>query len=148
MVQSYRRLEALNILNGTTTTDGVPSVANIEECIIRQLATSGARSGVEEVAEQVINQLVRTLYDLPCLKECKEMKRYATMCAGLAWVCLARNTPLVLDVAQDMEFRREVHSRHHSSSNPNGTRIKSVLWPGLREGYQGSCLHKAVVITV
>ncbi|XP_035721614.1 uncharacterized protein LOC118441395 isoform X1 [Vespa mandarinia] len=146
MVQTYRRLEALNILNGTTTS--VPSVANIEECIIRQLATSGAQSGVEEVAEQVINQLERTLYDLPCLKECTEIKRYASMCAGLAWVCLARNTPLVLDVAQDIEFRKEVHLRHHSSSNPNGTRIKSVLWPGLREGYQGSCLHKAVVITV
>ncbi|XP_015184847.1 PREDICTED: uncharacterized protein LOC107070830 [Polistes dominula] len=146
MIQTYRRIEALNILNGTTS--GVPSVANIEECIIRQLATSGAHSGIQEVAEQVINQLERTLYDLPCLKECREIKRYTSMCASLAWVCLARGTPLVLDVAQDIEFRREVHSRHHSSPNPNGTRIKSVLWPGLREGYQGSCLHRAVVITV
>ncbi|KAK2587701.1 hypothetical protein KPH14_003816 [Odynerus spinipes] len=146
MVQTYRRLEALHILNGST--NSVSSVGNMEECIRRQLATSGAQTGVREVAEQVIGQLERTLYDIPCLKKCMEIKRYASMSANLAWACLARSTPLVLDVAQDIEFRKEVHSRHHSSPNPNGTRIKSVLWPGLREGYQGSCLHRAIVVTV
>lgn len=123
------------------------TIPELEECIKRQLATSGAQTGCREVAEQVVNQLERTLYDFPCLRDCTEVKSYAIACSSLAWACLARSTPLVLDVAQNLEFRREVHVRHHSSLNPHGTRIRSVLWPGLREGYQGPCLHRAVVLT-
>ncbi|XP_014470759.1 PREDICTED: uncharacterized protein LOC106742384 [Dinoponera quadriceps] len=154
MVQTSRRLEALKILNGAaaaaasgvqTTTAAV--TPELEECIKRQLATSGAQTGSREVAEQVVSQLERTLYDFPCLRGCAEVKSYASACSSLAWACLARSTPLVLDVAQDLEFRRDVHVRHHASPNPHGTRIRSVLWPGLREGCQGPCLHRAVVLT-
>ncbi|XP_017796674.1 PREDICTED: uncharacterized protein LOC108577954 [Habropoda laboriosa] len=145
MIQTSRYLEAVKILNGTaTTTQATPE---LEECVKRQLATSGARTGSREVAEQVVNQLERTLYDFPCLRGCAEVKNYANACSSLAWACLARATPLVLDVAQALEFRRELHLRHHASPEPNGTRIKTVLWPGLREGCQGPCLHKAVVLT-
>ncbi|KAH0956310.1 hypothetical protein HN011_008082 [Eciton burchellii] len=147
MVQTSRRLQALKILNGAATIQTTGSTQQLEECIKRQLATSGAQTGSREVAEQVINQLERTLYDFPCLRDCVEVKSYATACSTLAWACLARATPLVLDVAQGSDFRREVHVRHHASPNPHGTRIKSVLWPGLREGCQGPCLHRAVVLT-
>jgi len=147
MVQTSRRLQALKILNGAATMQTTGSTQQLEECIKRQLATSGAQTGSREVAEQVINQLERTLYDFPCLRGCVEVKSYATACSTLAWACLARATPLVLDVAQGSDFRREVHVRHHASPNPHGTRIRSVLWPGLREGCQGPCLHRAVVLT-
>ncbi|XP_076240641.1 uncharacterized protein LOC143183101 [Calliopsis andreniformis] len=145
-VQTSRYLEALKVLNGTTATTQV--TPGLEECVKRQLATSGARTGSQEVAEQVVSQLERTLYDFPCLRECSEVKNYAIACSSLAWACLARATPLVLDVAQFLEFRREVHARHHASPNPNGTKIKTVLWPGLREGCQGPYLHRAVVLTI
>ncbi|XP_054001998.1 uncharacterized protein LOC128888857 [Hylaeus anthracinus] len=145
MIQTSRYLEALKVLNGGTTAQS--ATPGLEECVKRQLATSGARTGSQEVAEQVVSQLERTLYDFPCLQGCAEVKNYATACSNLAWACLARATPLVLDVAQALEFRREVHVRHHASPAPNGTRIKTVLWPGLREGCQGPCLHRAVVLT-
>ncbi|XP_061941884.1 uncharacterized protein LOC108000270 isoform X1 [Apis cerana] len=145
MIQTSRYLEAVKILNGTSTT--AQTTPELEECVKRQLATSGARTGSREVAEQVVTQLERTLYDFPCLRGCAEVKNYACACSSLAWACLARVTPLVLDVAQALEFRRDVHLRHHASPNPNGTRIKTVLWPGLREGCQGPCLRKAVVLT-
>ncbi|EFN72201.1 hypothetical protein EAG_12846 [Camponotus floridanus] len=147
MVQTSRRLEALKILNGAAAPQTLGTTPELEECIKRQLATSGAQTGSHEVAEQVVNQLERTLYDFPCLRGCTEVKSYATACSTLAWACLARSTPLVLDVAQGLEFRREVHVRHHASPNPHGIRIRSVLWPGLREGCQGPCLHRAVVTT-
>ncbi|XP_029172287.1 uncharacterized protein LOC114941462 [Nylanderia fulva] len=147
MVQTSRRLEALKILNGAAASQSSATSPELEECIKRQLATSGAKTGSREVAEQVVSQLERTLYDFPCLRSCAEVKSYATACSTLAWACLARSTPLVLDVAQSLEFRREVHVRHHASPNPHGTRIRSVLWPGLREGCQGPCLHRAVVMT-
>ncbi|XP_020284409.1 uncharacterized protein LOC109855037 isoform X2 [Pseudomyrmex gracilis] len=146
MVQTSRRLEALKILNGAAAVSQT-ATPELEECIKRQLAISGAQTGSREVAEQVVNQLERTLYDFPCLRGCPEVKSYATACSTLAWACLARSTPLVLDVAQSLEFRREIHVRHHASPNPHGTRIQSVLWPGLREGCQGPCLHRAVVLT-
>lgn len=147
MVQTSRRLEALKILNGAAATQTAAATPELEECIKRQLATSGAQTGSREVAEQVVSQLERTLYDFPCLRGCAEVKSYATACSTLAWACLARSTPLVLDAAQSLEFRREVHVRHHASPNPHGTRIRSVLWPGLRKGCQGPCLHRAVVLT-
>ncbi|XP_033344258.1 uncharacterized protein LOC117230682 [Bombus vosnesenskii] len=145
IIQTSRYLQAMKILNGTAATE--QATPELEECVKRQLATSGARTGSREVAEQVVNQLERTLYDFPCLRGCVEVKNYADACSSLAWACLARVTPLVLDVAQALEFRREIHLRHHASPDPNGTRIKTVLWPGLREGCQGPCLHKAVVLT-
>ncbi|KAK9298394.1 hypothetical protein QLX08_008293 [Tetragonisca angustula] len=145
MIQTSRYLEAMKILNGTAAT--VQATPELEECAKRQLATSGARTGSREVAEQVVNQLERTLYDFPCLRGCAEVKSYADACSSLAWASLARVTPLVLDVAQALEFRRDIHLRHHASPDPNGTRIKTVLWPGLREGCQGPCLRKAVVLT-
>ncbi|XP_043600611.1 uncharacterized protein LOC122575575 isoform X2 [Bombus pyrosoma] len=145
IIQTSRYLQAMKILNGTAATE--QATPELEECVKRQLATSGARTGSREVAEQVVNQLERTLYDFPCLRGCVEVKNYADACSSLAWACLARVTPLVLDVAQALEFRREIHLRHHASPDPNGTRIKTVLWPGLREGCQGPCLRKAVVLT-
>ncbi|KYM88921.1 hypothetical protein ALC53_02687 [Atta colombica] len=147
MVQTSRRLEALKILNGVTTAQTAEASPELEECIKRQLAISGVQTGSREVAEQVVSQLERTLYDFPCLRGCAEVKSYATACSTLAWACLARSTPLVLDVAQSLEFRREVQVRHHASPDPHGTRIRSVLWPGLREGCQGPCLHRAIVLT-
>ncbi|XP_043265992.1 uncharacterized protein LOC122405374 [Colletes gigas] len=146
MIQTSRYLEALKVLNGAGTATHT-ATPGLEECVKRQLATSGARTGSREVAEQVVSQLERTLYDFPCLRGSAEVKSYAIACSSLAWACLSRATPLVLDVAQALEFRRDLHIRHHGSPNPNGTRIKTVLWPGLREGCQGPCLHRAVVLT-
>ncbi|XP_034193658.2 uncharacterized protein LOC117610413 isoform X1 [Osmia lignaria lignaria] len=146
-IQTSRYLEVVKILNGSSTANA-RTTPDLEECVKRQLATSGAETGCREVAEQVVNQLERTLYDFPCLRGSSEVKKYAIGCSSLAWACLARATPLVLDVAHSVEFRREVHVRHHASPDPNGTRIKAVLWPGLREDCQGPCLHKAVVLTI
>ncbi|XP_043485283.1 uncharacterized protein LOC122513097 isoform X2 [Leptopilina heterotoma] len=153
IIQTSRRLEAIKILNGTSsqainTGNSSEVSSELEECIRRQLATSGAQTGIHDVTEQILSQLKRTLYDFPCLKSCLEIKTYANICSSLAWVCLARPIPLVLDVAQGVEFRRELHARHHSSPNPNGSRIRSVLWPGLRQGCQGPCLHRAIVTTI
>ncbi|XP_016841349.1 uncharacterized protein LOC100122845 [Nasonia vitripennis] len=147
ILQASRRIEALKVLNGGNSQSQASAPPDLEDCIRRQLATIGAQSGAREVAHQVTSQLERTLHDFPCLRNSAEVRKYALSCSRLAWVCLARTTPLVLDVAQGVEFRREVHARHHSSPNPNGSRIKAVLWPGLREGCQGPYLHRAVVVT-
>ncbi|KAL7286149.1 hypothetical protein TKK_0019558 [Trichogramma kaykai] len=148
IVQSSRRIEALRALNGENTAIQASAPYELEDCIRRQLATVGAQSGAREVAHQVTAQLERTLYDFPCLRNNAEIRKYALACSRLAWACLARTTPLVLDVAQSSEFRKEWHARHRSSSDPHGTRIKAVLWPGLRQGNcQGPCLHRAVVLT-
>ncbi|XP_023313562.1 uncharacterized protein LOC106648744 [Trichogramma pretiosum] len=148
IVQSSRRIEALRALNGENTAIQASAPYELEDCIRRQLATVGAQSGAREVAHQVTAQLERTLYDFPCLRNNAEIRKYALACSRLAWACLARTTPLVLDVAQSSDFRKEWHARHRSSSDPHGARIKAVLWPGLRQGNcQGPCLHRAVVLT-
>ncbi|XP_011500419.1 PREDICTED: uncharacterized protein LOC105364228 [Ceratosolen solmsi marchali] len=147
ILQASRRVEALKILNGSNAQSQLSAPADLEDSIRHQLATVGAQSGIREVGHQVVTQLDRILYDFPCLKNSSEMKKYALSCSRLAWTCLSRATPLVLDDNRSIEFRREIHVRHHSSPKPTGNRIKAVLWPALREGLQGPFLHKAVVLT-
>ena len=146
IVQASRRLESIKILNG-----GGPQEAtappDLEQCIRRQLATVGAQSGAREVTHQVIKQLERTLHDFPCLKSCSEIGKYAMACSRLAWACLARSAPLLLDMARCQNFDPEIHLRHRSSWNMKSQRIKVILWPGLKQSPQGPYLHKTVVMT-
>ena len=129
----------------------IPKVGKqLKECMTRHLALFGYESGRRQVAERVLSQLERTLYDFPCLKDSEQLKRYALICSSLAWICLARSSPLILDVAQGLnEFHSELHARHYASPDPKGTRIVTVLWPGLvlREPSRSSCLYRAVVLT-
>ena len=43
-------------------------------------------------------------------------------------------------------FHTDFHVRHHSADSGRDS-IKTYLWPALREGSKGPCVHKAVVIT-
>lgn len=43
-------------------------------------------------------------------------------------------------------FKPDLHVRFHSS-NPCETTIRTYLWPALKEGKTGPCVHKAVVLT-
>ncbi len=43
-------------------------------------------------------------------------------------------------------FEADLHVRFHTS-NSREQMIRTYLWPALREGKCGPCIHKAVVIT-
>ncbi len=43
-------------------------------------------------------------------------------------------------------FQPDLHVRFHLS-NPASSAVKTYLWPALREGKEGPCVHKAVVLT-
>ncbi|KAK0094422.1 hypothetical protein PV326_010925 [Microctonus aethiopoides] len=156
-IQTSRKREAAEILSGPIDINDPNRCQlskDIEVCMRRQLATSGLESGTREVALRVMAQLDNTLYDYPFLGRCKELKNYAIATAQLAWVCLARDTRLLLDTVESrqrfttIEFERELHARHYASPNPEGKRIIGVVWPGLRQGnLQGPCLYRAVVFT-
>lgn len=156
-IQTSRKREAAEILSGPIDINDPNRCQlskDIEVCMRRQLATSGLESGTREVALRVMAQLDNTLYDYPFLGRCKELKNYAIATAQLAWVCLARDTRLLLDTVESrqrfttIEFKRELHARHYASPNPEGKRIIGVVWPGLRQGnLQGPCLYRAVVFT-
>ncbi len=44
------------------------------------------------------------------------------------------------------QFHPSLHVRAHGSRT-DGDTVKTYLWPALREGKQGPCVHKAVVLT-
>ncbi|KAH0555405.1 hypothetical protein KQX54_018514 [Cotesia glomerata] len=153
-IQSARKLEAVEILSGAESS--IPELKlslDIEACMRRQLATFGYSTGTREVASRVMDQLKRTLYDYPCIESCPELVTYTLESGHLAWACLSHETPLILDTVEprgrfEPVFDRELHSRHHGSPNPKGTRISGVVWPGLRiKSLQGPCLYRAVVLT-
>ncbi|XP_008552372.1 uncharacterized protein LOC103574651 [Microplitis demolitor] len=159
-IQSSRKHEAVEILSGAESAlaeeQGLILSLDVEACMRRQLATAGYSTGTRQVASRVMDQLRTTLYDYPCIENCKELKNYALESAHLAWSCLAHDTPLIIDTVEssrvrlslDVEFRRELHSRHHTSPNPMGKKIVGVIWPGLRQtNLQGPCLYRAVVLT-
>uniref|UniRef100_A0A6V7ICY9 Mitochondria-eating protein n=1 Tax=Bracon brevicornis TaxID=1563983 RepID=A0A6V7ICY9_9HYME len=155
-IQSARIREALYILSGPVIdineSNSCQLSNEIELCMRRQLATNGFESGTRDVCLRVMSQLLNTLYDYSCISECKQLRTYALASSRLAWTCLANEPPLVLDTIQPsqmyMEFRRDVHTRHPASPNPEGNRIVGVVWPGLRQGnLQGASLYRAVVLT-
>ncbi|XP_015126122.1 uncharacterized protein LOC107047800 [Diachasma alloeum] len=156
-IQSGRKREASYILSGPVIDNDSHSCQlsdDIELCMRRQLATTGFQSGTNDVCLRVMSQLANTLYDYPCIGKCKQLRNYCLASSRLAWACLAREQPLVLDTGEqrkrfmDIEYRREVHTRHPASPSPEGKRIVGVVWPGLRQtSLQGPCLYRAVVLT-
>ena len=48
---------------------------------------------------------------------------------------------------EDRVFQPDLHVRYTHLSCSASDSVKTYLWPALREGKDGPCVHKAVVIT-
>ena len=44
-------------------------------------------------------------------------------------------------------FQPDLHVRYPHLSCPTADSVKTYLWPALREGKDGPCVHKAVIVT-
>ena len=44
-------------------------------------------------------------------------------------------------------FQPDLHVRYPHLSCPTSDSVKTYLWPALREGKDGPCVHKAVIVT-
>ncbi|CAB4065074.1 unnamed protein product [Lepeophtheirus salmonis] len=95
--------------------------------------------------EDVSAQIWATLYDYPCLKGSKGLQSYIESCIRVSWGLVNQIPKYDIDY-EDRVFCSDLHVRHHTSSSHEET-IKTYLWPALREGKNGPCVFKAVVIT-
>ena len=54
--------------------------------------------------------------------------------------------PVYVIEYENRNFRPDLHVRHHTS-DAKFDQIRTYLWPALREGKDGPCVQKGVVIT-
>lgn len=95
--------------------------------------------------EEVTAQIWATLYDYPCLKDCPGLRIYIDRCVRVSWG-LVNQIPQYAIEYETRVFQPDLHVRFHTSENGEKS-IRTYLWPALREGKTGPCVHKAVVLT-
>lgn len=93
--------------------------------------------------QEVCNQLWKTLFDYPCLRNCPSLVDFVRHCTRLTWSLLVQRSRFTLDIETKV-FREEWHSRLHEADNNSDT-IRSYQWPTLFE--EGICVVKGMVIT-
>ncbi|KAK2142758.1 hypothetical protein LSH36_916g00036, partial [Paralvinella palmiformis] len=122
-----------------------PAACHVEDAISIYLRKSVSKYDTSKNIKEVSEQVWSTLYDYPSLRQCEGLRRYITECVQLAWALSVQNPPLVIDYSCDV-FNDDIHTRFHTS-DPESRRVRCVLWPVLREGDNGPCVYKGVVIT-
>ena len=115
--------------------------------------------------QEVTAQIWATLYDYPCLKDCPGLRIYIDRCVRVSWGLVNQVRFQFLKITiysfcndhlfqipqyaieyETRVFQPDLHVRFHTSENGEKS-IRTYLWPALREGKTGPCVHKAVVLT-
>ncbi|CAH1784005.1 unnamed protein product [Owenia fusiformis] len=143
MRQTVRQTLYLPNENSPSSPD--PIVKDVEDTISVYLRKTVDRFDFKNNVEEVCSQVYATLYDYPSLKSCFELRDYVEECVKLSWALSVQIPHFVIDYDASM-FNPDLHTRFHSS-NPESTAIQGFLWPSLREGQDGQCVYKGVVIT-
>ena len=80
------------------------------------------------------------------LNQSEPLKKFVEECVKIGW-CFGVQKPEVELEFGERTFSEDRHVRFQGV-NFGSNRIQSYLWPGLLDSSNGSCLHKAVVVTM
>ncbi|XP_022661726.1 uncharacterized protein LOC111250596 isoform X2 [Varroa destructor] len=130
-------------VKGDATSD--PYAEDLEASVELYLRSKAEDFDVTKNIQDVCQQILATLYDYPCLKECRGLITYVGDSVRLAWALSTQTPPYRLEF-EARTFRPDYHVRFHSS-NQGSDHICTYLWPALIEAENGPCVHKGVVIT-
>ncbi|OQR70653.1 hypothetical protein BIW11_11489 [Tropilaelaps mercedesae] len=122
-----------------------PYAEDLEASVELYLRSKAEDFDVTKNIQDVCQQILATLYDYPCLKECRGLITYVGDSVRLAWALSTQTPPYRLEF-EARAFRPDYHVRFHSS-NQGSDHIRNYLWPALIEAENGPCVHKGVVIT-
>jgi len=121
------------------------AASDLEDAISLYLRRATENFDLSKNVEEVCSQIWATLYDYPCLKSCDAIIKYIKECVRVAWG-LVNQVPSYVIEYENRHFRPDLHVRFHSS-DAKFDQIRTYLWPALREGKDGPCVQKGVVIT-
>ncbi|CAK1594267.1 unnamed protein product [Parnassius mnemosyne] len=125
--------------------DSSPATANFVASAMRLLRSTAHTFPLGEAERTVINQVVSTLREYPCLASCGALHALAAASCRAAWALAARAPPLRIDTDfTPVVMNPERHVRLHNSSRRSDL-IKSFVWPALMDGNR--CVFRAVVLT-
>ncbi|XP_050553814.1 uncharacterized protein LOC118270408 isoform X2 [Spodoptera frugiperda] len=146
-----RRLNELKAMLGVAE-EGTP-----EPCVTRLLAAatrvlhSTAHSfPLGEAERTVINQVVSTLREYPCLSSCAALHALVAAACRAAWTISLHSPPLRIDtdftpVVMNPEKHVRFSAENRDIRDRRSDLIKSFVWPALMDGNR--CVFRAVVLT-
>lgn len=129
----------------TTIQQTHPAIIELEEIISVYLRKTIDLHNLSKNYQEVCQRVWATLFDFPNLRHCYGLQKYIEECVRMAWALTIQNPPLAIDY-KTKNFLPDSHTRFHTS-DPDSVEVKATLWPTLREGENGPCVYKGVVIT-
>ncbi|KPJ12103.1 hypothetical protein RR48_02992 [Papilio machaon] len=122
-----------------------PAVASFVAAATRLMRSTAHTFPLGEAERTVINQVVSTLREYPCLQSCGALHALAAACCRAAWPLCLHAPPLRIDTDfTPVVMNLERHVRLSNSSQRSDL-IKSFVWPALMDGNR--CVFRAVVLT-
>lgn len=145
-----RRLTEVKALLGVDPdgTPSEPSVARLGTAATRVLQQTAHSFPLGEAERTVVNQVVSTLREYPCLSGCGALHALVAAACRAAWTISLHSPPLRIDTDfTPVVMNPEKHVRFSPGDgrDKRSDLIKSFVWPALMEGNR--CVFRAVVLT-
>lgn len=145
-----RRLTEVKALLGVDPdgTPSEPSVTRLATAATRVLQQTAHSFPLGEAERTVVNQVVSTLREYPCLSGCGALHALVAAACRAAWTISLHSPPLRIDTDfTPVVMNPEKHVRFSPGDgrDKRSDLIKSFVWPALMEGNR--CVFRAVVLT-
>ncbi|XP_068625691.1 uncharacterized protein [Battus philenor] len=142
-LRDKRLAEARALLGGED--DSSPAAAGFIAAATRLMRSTAHSFPLGEAERTVVNQVVSTLREYPCLRACGALHALAAAGCRAAWTLSLHAPPLRIDTDfTPVVMNPERHVRLDGSSLRSDL-IKSFVWPALMDGNR--CVFRAVVLT-
>ncbi|XP_052251666.1 uncharacterized protein LOC127858511 [Dreissena polymorpha] len=122
-----------------------PIAMVMEGHIENYICEAAPRFDVTQCIGEVSSQILATLYDYPCLKECEGLKTYIASCVKCSWDLIVQRPPFTI-VYDSRVFNNEIHVRNEAA-DVQSVMIRNFMWPALLHGSNGPCVFKGIVET-
>lgn len=144
-----KRMNEVKTLLGVTESSecSEDSIVRLSSAATRLLQETANTFPLGEAERTVINQVVTTLREYPCLSSCGALHSLVASCCRSAWTLSVQQPPLRIDTDfTPVVMNPERHVRFSSSEQQKRSDlIRSFVWPALLDG--NKCVFRAVVLT-
>ena len=89
--------------------------------------------------------LCSTMFDIPELKSCEELRHFAEACVRFSWTVSAHVPPLVISY-DDTSFISSKHNKSHNSDKDCYS-VRYHIWPTLLDSQTKAVLFKGIIAT-
>ncbi|XP_045780600.1 uncharacterized protein LOC123877768 [Maniola jurtina] len=142
-----KRLNEVKSLLGCDS-DDTPGASGFVAAAMRLLRNTAHTFPLGDAERTVVNQVVSTLREYPCLASCAALHALVASACRAAWALSLHSPPLRIDTDfTPVVMNPEKHVRYSlgDSRERRSDLIKSFVWPALMDGNR--CVFRAVVLT-